>query len=599
MSNKRKETSGGPRSDTDVPVSGDPGPLLQPVPDHGSMERLKNWLLEDDESSESWLGDLTNSMVGPEAASHVLNDDVDIIHATVSDSSLLEGINELRRQNSELRKQLEIAIEGLPNDQASILKKEMELMDREENLQEREKGIEESIITSSNKEPGLEERFQEELREKDDEFRKRETEFNQRIEQIEKELEETESEIRLRDEELRLAKMNGPEVEREFEEKLKELRKKEQFVSRLEEEVKNLRAEMVQKEEELKKINELLKFKDSEFGHREEDLLFRERKMEEERRRFEEAKKEASGLEELEMRKRLESLKDEIQAKEQEIVNKEKYLSSKESELRRREHRLINEEIEAREEERAVEIQQAKVKTGNHRFDDLLLGGIPFGSNILVHGPPFTGKEVMMGQFVTEGLIKGVPCIWVLTDKTPSDIREEMKFIISGYEEYEKLGLVSYIDTYSMSMGQTTEDPYTVFIDDPTDHKKIMDIVEKKTQEYLEGGHQYYRLAFRSLSTLIAYSDPISTFRFMSPFCGKRKRDKAVSMFAMEKGMHGDQEIQMIGSVMDGMIDFKIDQLKTFFAVKGITDVQSRSYIRYTATKSALSIGSFSLDHIR
>jgi KaiC/GvpD/RAD55 family RecA-like ATPase len=563
------------------------------------MERLKNWLLEDDEASESWLGDLGNSMVRSEAASHVLNDDMDSTHAAISDSSLLEGINELRRRNSELKKQLEIAIEGLPSDQASILKKEMELMDREENLQEREKGIEESIITSSNKEPGLEERFQEELREKDDEFRKRETEFNQRIEQIEKELEEKESEIRLRDEELRLAKMNGPEVEREFEEKLKEIKKKEQFVSRLEEEVKNLRAEMVQKEEELKKINELLKFKDSEFGHREEDLLFRERKMEEERRRFEEAKKEASGLEELEMRKRLESLKDEIQTKEQEIVNKEKYLSSKESELRRREQRLISEEIEARDEDRAIEIQQAKVKTGNHRFDDLLLGGIPFGSNILVHGPPFTGKEVMMGQFVTEGLIKGVPCIWVLTDKTPSDIREEMKFIISGYEEYERLGLVSYIDTYSMSMGQTTEDPYTIFIDDPTDHKKIMDIVEKKTQEYLKGGHQYYRLAFRSLSTLIAYSDPISTFRFMSPFCGKRKRDKAVSMFAMEKGMHGEQEIQMIGSVMDGMIDFKIDQLKTFFSVKGITDVQSRSYIRYTATKSALSIGSFSLDHIR
>jgi KaiC/GvpD/RAD55 family RecA-like ATPase len=582
-------------------MPGEPGALVQPMPDHGSMERLKNWLLEDDESTESWIGDVADSISGPDQASQVLDDDFgsNLTHTVASDSALVEEINELRRQNSEMRARMDIAIEGLPNDQASILKKEMELMDLEENLRERERSIEDSMSTLSNKEPGLEERFQEELREKEDEFRKREAEFNQRIEQMEKELKEKESETRLREEELRLAKMNGPEVEREFEEKLKELKKKEQFVGHLEEEVKNLKAEMVQNDDELNKIKELLKFKDSEFGHREEDLLFRERRMEEERRRFEEAKKEASGLEEVEMKKRLESLKEEIQAKEEEIRNKEKYLSSKESELRRREQKIINEEIEVREEERAIEIQQAKVKTGNHRFDDLLLGGIPFGSNILVHGPPFTGKEVMMGQFVAEGLTKGVPCIWVLTDKTPSDIREEMKFIISGYEEYERLGLVSYIDTYSMSMGQTTEDPYTVFIDDPTDHKKIMDTVENKTQEYLENGHKYYRLAFRSLSTLIAYSDPISAFRFMSPFCGKRKRDKAVSLFAMEKGMHGEQEIQMIGSVMDGMIDFKIDQLKTFFSVKGITDVQSRSYIRYTATKSTLSIGSFSLDHIR
>jgi hypothetical protein len=55
----------------------------------------------------------------------------------------------------------------------------------------------------------------------------------------------------------------------------------------------------------------------------------------------------------------------------------------------------------------------------------------------------------------------------------------------------------------------------------------------------------------------------------------------------------------MLGSIMDGMVDFKVDQLKLFFMIKGITDVQSRSYIRYTATRHGLSIGSFALDHIK
>ena len=66
--------------------------------------------------------------------------------------------------------------------------------------------------------------------------------------------------------------------------------------------------------------------------------------------------------------------------------------------------------------------------------DDLLLGGIPFGSNVLIHGPPFIGKEVMMGQFIGDGLKKGVPCIMVITDKTPKDLRDEMRNIVSGYE---------------------------------------------------------------------------------------------------------------------------------------------------------------------
>ena len=82
-----------------------------------------------------------------------------------------------------------------------------------------------------------------------------------------------------------------------------------------------------------------------------------------------------------------------------------------------------------------------KVKTGDRRLDDLLLGGIPFGNNILVYGPPFTGKEVVINGFIAEGLKKGIPAVWIITDKMPSEIREEMMFILPGYEEYEKRGL--------------------------------------------------------------------------------------------------------------------------------------------------------------
>jgi KaiC/GvpD/RAD55 family RecA-like ATPase len=199
---------------------------------------------------------------------------------------------------------------------------------------------------------------------------------------------------------------------------------------------------------------------------------------------------------------------------------------------------------------------------------------------------------------VADGLKKGVPCIWVITDKTPKDIRDEMRNIVSGYEEYEKLGLVHYVDTYSRAMGEVTNDPYTTYIDEPTDHDKIMQSTERVANEF-KTKHKYYRLAFRSLSTLIAYSDPNTAFRFLSPFCGRRKRDGAVSMYSIEKGVHGEQEIQMLGSIMDGMIDFKLDQLKSLFSVQGICDVQSRSYIRYTVGKRGLNIGSFSLDHIR
>jgi KaiC/GvpD/RAD55 family RecA-like ATPase len=259
---------------------------------------------------------------------------------------------------------------------------------------------------------------------------------------------------------------------------------------------------------------------------------------------------------------------------------------------------MIEDEITYREKERALEFQERKVKSGSPRLDDLLMGGLPIGSNIMIHGPPFIGKEVMTNTFAVEGLRKGIPVIMVLTDKTSKDVRDEMKYIVSGYEEYEKLGLVKYVDTYTRAMGDKSQDPHTIYIDEPNDHEKLGEVIENIAKEFKEK-NDYYRVVFRSVSTLIAYSDPNSAFRFLSPMCGRRKKDEAVSLFIVEKGMHSEPEIQMLGSIMDGMIDFKVDQLKTFFSIKGISDVQSRAYIKYTATKSALTIGSFALDHIR
>src|SRR5213594_3822681 len=170
-------------------------------------------------------------------------------------------------------------------------------------------------------------------------------------------------------------------------------------------------------------------------------------------------------------------------------------------ELRLREQGLIEEEIEAREEERQLEVKQEKVKTGTPRLDDLLLGGIPFGTNATVYGPAHVGKEVISNAFMAEGLRKGVPIIWVLTDKMAGDIREEMRFVLPGYEEYEKLGLVKYVDAYSKSMGADTADPNTVYVNDLTDFLATAKAVDAVATEFKKK-HPYYRLAFAPLPTL-------------------------------------------------------------------------------------------------
>ncbi len=426
----------------------------------------------------------------------------------------------------------------------------------------------------------------------------KELEYTNRIHQLEAKVAETEVTVKQLNEMKALTSGSGKGIDKEVMRKLEQAQMAERSLAVREQDVQRLKEELRIRDEEMQKLKEPMKYKEEEVLRREEDLMYRERLLQEELKKLSQTKAELGGQDELALKKRIEELKAEVNEKEEEIRRKEKYLSSKEEELRMREQGVISDEIEKREADRALEVNQEKIKTGTVRLDDLLLGGIPFGSNILIYGPPFTGKEVLISVFIAEGLKKGIPGIWILTEKSPKEIREEMTFVVSGYEEYEKIGLVRYVDAYSRSMGDESQDPYTTYIESPTDYESIQKAVEDVSKEFKEN-HKYYRVAFRSISTLIAYLDPATAFRFLSPVVGRRKRDGAVAMYTIEKGVHGEQEIQMIGSLMDGMIEFKIENLNTFLAVRGICDVQSRAFIRYSASKVGVTIGSFSLDHIR
>jgi KaiC/GvpD/RAD55 family RecA-like ATPase len=506
---------------------------------------------------------------------------------------------EVRSVNEQLKKQVDSGLAKLKPDQRDLKKREIEVGEREAVLRAKEQ----RLATAPADERGapseeLKRRLEEELREKEHEYLEREETFKKKIIGLEEQVGRFKIEDKVRAEAQAFEGKPKGEISTALAKKEQDVLQKEKSLLLREQTLQRMQDELQVKEDEIKKVKEPLAYKEEELLRREEDLLYREKLIQAERRKVEEAKAQGGSADELDLKTRLEELKGQINQKEEEVRTKEKYLQQKMEELRMREQGLIEEDIGAREQELQIEVKQQKVKTGIPRLDDLLFGGIPFGTNASVYGPAYVGKEVVTNLFMAEGLKKGVPILWVLTDKAPADVREEMSFVLPGYEEYEKLGLVRYVDAYSKSMGADANDPNARYIDDPTDHQEILKAVETIAGEWKKK-HPTYRLGFRSVSTLIAYLDPTTTFKFLQPFIGRRKRDKAVAFYVIEKGMHEEQEIQMLGSLMDGSIEFKVEQLKSFLSIKGICDVQSRGWIRYTYTKSSVSVGSFSLDHIK
>ena len=365
-------------------------------------------------------------------------------------------------------------------------------------------------------------------------------------------------------------------------------------------EIDELRNEMKVVHDSLNSMSEKMKFKDEEFNNREINLQHREELLKEELRKVEMNKAQMGGMKEIELKKALEDLREQIKMKEEKVKSLEKYLSQKEDELDRREKALIGKEVEVMEELTIAELKQEKVKSGTPRLDDLLFGGIPVGAQVAIYGPPFIGKEVAMNSFAAEGLRKGIPVIWVTTDHTIREIREEMSYVLNGFEEYEKLGLIYYIDAYSRSIGDNSRVENAAYIEDFTDIDSIDELVEKRldsVRDIVE--KKSYRVIFKSISSLTAVYESKNIFRLLRPFVAKRKRDKCTAMYCIEKGIVSDQDVQIIGSIMDGIIELETDGQSNFISIRGLCETQTRDRVKYTASKSSLSIGSFSLGHIK
>ena len=241
-----------------------------------------------------------------------------------------------------------------------------------------------------------------------------------------------------------------------------------------------------------------------------------------------------------------------------------------------------------------------RIHSGIRRLDDLLYGGYPPAAQVLVNGPAHTGKDTLTRLFMAEGLKGGAGALWVLTDKTFMQVREEMTALLPNYAQLENDGRVRYVDLYSRSVGITQGDAHIRLLN--TQEKNVLDqlgqAINGCATELKEHGGSY-RLAFESVSTLTAWLDAAAMFRFLQPLTGRRRIDGAAAYYLLETGMHSESDLETLEHMMDGSVNLKIDQLKTFLAIRGVGEVQSRAWIGYGFSKKAFNLGSFSLDHIR
>ena len=447
----------------------------------------------------------------------------------------------------------------------------------------------------------VDQRLREEFSEREHAYIERETELRRRTVQLESEVRNLQSEAeRMRE---RGEMLSGRGSAANVDDRLTIVDQREKDLVARENELRQRFEEIRINADEVERRRSPIEFKERELSVYDQQLQTRKQALDIEARRLEELRRSvgtsgaASASEEA---SRMEDLRHSLHVKEEELRAREGALRERMIELEKLAGKAASNEADQMHEDVVREVAEVKVKSGIRRLDDLLFGGFPAGAQLLVNGPAHTGKDVLARLFSVEGLKLGIPSIWVVTDKTWGQVRDDLAGLYPQYDQAEKNGMIRFIDLYSRSVGSTQSSPGVRLLSS-TD-KGVLEQLAQTTNavtEELKERFPTYRLIFESVSTVTAYLETTATFRFLQPFIGRRKIDQAVAYYVLDRGMHSDADLETLEHMVDGSINLKIEQLKTFLSVKGIGETQSRAFIGYTFTKRSLNLGSFSLDHIR
>jgi KaiC/GvpD/RAD55 family RecA-like ATPase len=446
-------------------------------------------------------------------------------------------------------------------------------------------------------------RLREEFGQREHEYIERETELRRRIVQLEGEVRNLRGETeRVREREELLANERGP-LSEEVKQRLAEVDSREKDLIGRENALRTRFEEIRIQAEEMERRRTPLEFKERELEVYEQQVQTRKKALDLEARRLEEIRREVAtggSVTASDESRRVDDLRHQLEVKEEDLRARESALRERMVDLEKMTGKAAEAEAGRMHEEAVADVQSAKVKSGVRRLDDLVFGGFPVGAQILVNGPAHTGKDVLTRLFSIEGLKQGVPSIWVVTDKTWGQVREDLVALYPQYPEAEKNGMIRFVDLYSRAVGSNQSAPGVRLLAS-TDKAMLEQLASSVNgfSEEMKSRFAGYRLIFESISTVTAYLDAPSTFRFLQPFVGRRRIDGAAAYYVLETGMHTEADLETLEHMVDGSVNLKIDQLKTFLSVRGIAEAQSRAWIGYTFTKRSLNLGSFSLDHIR
>jgi KaiC/GvpD/RAD55 family RecA-like ATPase len=177
---------------------------------------------------------------------------------------------------------------------------------------------------------------------------------------------------------------------------------------------------------------------------------------------------------------------------------------------------------------------------------------VPPGTNLLISGPPLTGKRSLALDILAHGAGDGDGAIIVTT-------KDGAKRVLSDFEKrtpYEGKP-VAVVDCVTRQQGvnDIRDDDRIKYTSSPVD----MTGIGIKLSEFLQAFYQdrnieQNRIMLHSLSTLLMYADLQTVFRFLHVFTGRIQSVEGLGLFAIDASAHDDKTMNTLKQLFDGIV---------------------------------------------